>query len=161
MMSASTSCPRSAVAGTPAEAAAEGGLTAPAAEERLEEIAEPGAAEFELDAAAVPAGLTPESAARSAAAPIRRRLKSARLIPIRAELIVFRALLGIAQDLVGLVDLLEFLLGRGFLLRLGHIGMVLARELAEGAFDFVRAGRLRDAERLVIIPKLNRHKSCG
>ena len=87
-------------------------------------------------------------------------MKSARLIPIRAELIVFRAFLGIAQDLVGLVDLLEFLLGRRFFLRLGQVGMVFARELAKSALDLIGAGRFRDAERLVIIPELNRHNGA-
>src|SRR5260370_84799 len=62
---------------------------------------------------------------RSAAgltAPLRRRLKTARLVPSRTELIVFLALRRIAQDFVGLVDLLKFFLGRFFIL--GDIGMI-------------------------------------
>ena len=143
------------------ESAAEGRLAASAAEKRLEEIAEPGAAEFELNAAAVPPGVTAESPARSAPSPIRRRLKSARLIPVRAELIVLGAFLGIAQDLVSLVDLFEFLLSRDFFFGLGHVGMMFARELTKSAFDFIGTCRLRNTERLVVIPELNRHKSCG
>src|ERR1700720_2817807 len=66
----------------------------PAAEKSLEEIAKSGAAELELNSAAVTAPLI-RSAARLTA-PLRRRLKTARLVPIRTELIVFLALLGIA-----------------------------------------------------------------
>ena len=123
--------------------AAKGRLAASAAEKRLEEIAEPGAAEFEFNAAAVPPGVTAESPARSAPSPIRRRLKSARLIPVRAELIVPVPFLGITQDLVSLVDLFEFLLSRDFFFGLGHVGMIFARELTKSAFDFIVTCRLR------------------
>ena len=177
-MSASTSCPRSALGGRRPNPPhddlrgperrvlrprphADGRLAASAAEKRLEEIAEPGAAEFELNAAAVPPGVTAESPARSAPSPIRRRLKSARLIPVRAELIVPGAFLGITQDLVSLVDLFEFLLSRDFFFGLGHVGMMFARELTKSAFDFIGTCRLRNTQRLVVIPELNRHKSCG
>ena len=104
---------------------------------------------------------TKAPAAGTAPRPIGRWLKSAWLVPIRPELIVFYSLLRIAQDFVGLVDLLEFLLGRGLFLRLGHIGMMLARELAKGALDLIGAGRFGHAESLVIIPELNRHRRCG
>ena len=77
------------------------------------------------------------------------------MFPVRAKLIVFAALLRIAEHLVGLVDLLEFLLGGLLVLR--RVGMKLPGELAEGALDFVLARGLRDPERLVIIAILNGH----
>src|SRR4249919_690251 len=56
-------------------------------------------------------------------------------LPLRAELIVGGALLGIAQDLVRLLHLLELLFG----LRLfADVGMVAARQLAIGALDLIR-----------------------
>jgi len=51
--------------------------------------------------------------------------------------------------------LLELFLGGRFVLR--DIGMILARELAEGAPDLIVARRLRDTERLVVISELHRH----
>ena len=74
-------------------------------------------------------------------------------------MIVALAFLGIAEDLVGLVDLLEFRLRR--LLVLGHIGMMLAREAAEGFADFILRSALRHAERRVIILVLNGHNARG
>src|SRR5436190_4673681 len=68
---------------TPAETtAAKRRFTATAAKECFEKIAKPGPAELKLDAVSV--CRTTETAGRAAAAPIGRRLKSARLIPIRA-----------------------------------------------------------------------------
>ena len=54
-------------------------------------------------------------------------------LPVRAELVVELALLGVGQDRVGLVDVLEPLLG-GLVARV-PVRMVLARELAEGLLD--------------------------
>ena len=146
--------------GATAKTAAERRLAPPSTEERFEEIAKASSTELELYAAVASSGPT-ETSTCAAVPPIRRRLESARLVPIRPEMVVFRALLGIAQDFVGLVDLLEFLLGRGFFLRLGHIRMMFSRELAESAFDFIGARRFRHAEGLVIVPELNRHRWCG
>ena len=112
MMSASTSVPRSAAAPARPETRAETCPPASAAEKCFEEIAETCAAEFELHAAAIRASVTLEAAARL---PARRPIREVvgihrRLIPIRAQLIVFPPLLRIAQNFVGFVDLLEFLL---------------------------------------------------
>src|SRR4029453_1733921 len=82
-------------------------------------------------------------------------LKSARSIPICAELIVFFAFFWVAQYLVGFVDLLEFFLG-GFLI-LRYVGMMFARQLAKGAANLVFAGRLRHAKCLVVISELYGH----
>ena len=127
-MSASTSLPRSASAVCAKSAAAKRRSSAPAAEELLEEIAEAGAAEFKFNTA-ISAAVTMESAARLLSAPSRRRLKSARLIPIRAELIVFLPLLRIAQDFVGFVDLLEFFLRRRLILGFATSGWYLRASL--------------------------------
>src|SRR4029077_13487652 len=85
---------------------AESRAAAAAAEKRFEEIAKSGAAELELNSAAVTAPLIRSAAGLTA--PLRWRLESARLVPIGAELIVFLALLRIAKDFVGFVDLLKF-----------------------------------------------------
>ena len=154
-MSASTSAPRSAVAGASAEPA-ECGTTAPAAEKRFEEIAEPGSAELELNsAAAIAAPLIKSAAGLLLALPLRRRLETAGPVPIRAELIVFLPLFRIAQNFVRFVDLLKFFFGGLFVL--GHIGVILARQLAKSAANFVLARRFRHPECLVIISELYRH----
>src|SRR5204862_4958794 len=112
---------------------------ASSAEKRFEEIAEAGSAEFELNSAAVATPLI-ISAFRWLRTPLRRRLKSARSIPISAELVIFFAFLWIAQYFVGFVDFLKFFLG--CLLILGHVGMMFARQLAESAANLVFAGSL-------------------
>jgi len=66
-----------------------------------------------------------------------------------AELVVPRLLLRIAEHLVGLVDLLELLLG---LLVAGvHVRVVLPRQLFVCFFDLVLRCALADAENLIII----------
>ena len=69
--------------------------------------------------------------------------------PIGAEVIVFLSLLGITQDLVGLVHVLE--LGFGGLVAGIEVGMVLPRQLAVGAFDLVGGRGLRDPKRGVVV----------
>lgn len=56
-----------------------------------------------------------------------------------AELVVFFAFIGIAQDRVGLTDLLEFLF-RDLLIPFGLVGMVLQGQLAVGLLDCVGRG---------------------
>src|SRR5438270_5417655 len=85
-----------------------------AAEKCLEEIAEAGAAEFKLDTSVIAAAPLIRSATRLLRSPSGRRLKSTGLVPIGAELIVFRPLLRIAQAFVGFVYLLELFLGGFF-----------------------------------------------
>src|SRR5438045_9711411 len=75
--------------------APKGRPTTSSAEECLEKIAEPGTAELKFDAAAFPTAPV-KSTAGLPAAPLRRRLKPAGLIPILAQLIVFPPLFRIA-----------------------------------------------------------------
>src|SRR5205085_10304825 len=129
-------------------------LAAAAAEKCFKEIAETRSAEFEFHAT-VAGSITLESSPSSPPVPAWRRLKSTRLIPIRAQLVVLLPLLRIAQDFLCLVDLLEFLLGGRFVLR--HIRMIFAREFPEGAPDLVVARTLRNTQRLVIVSELHSH----
>jgi hypothetical protein len=76
--------------------------------------------------------------------------------PVRAEFVVFFALVRVGENFVGLVDLLEFFLGLFFVL--GDVGMKFPRELAEGFFDLLRGRGARHAEALVVIFKLNGHR---
>ena len=78
------------------------------------------------------------------------------MLPIRAELVVFPAFLRIAEHLVGLVDLLELLLGR--LLVLGHVRVVLARQLAERLLDVLGAGIARHAENRIVVFEFDGHE---
>ena len=71
------------------------------------------------------------------------------LLPARTELVVLLALLGIAEDLVGLVDLLESIFGS--LVALVHIRVVLAGELAEGGADLLVGGGPRNAQDRVVV----------
>jgi hypothetical protein len=75
-------------------------------------------------------------------------------LPLRTDGVVALALLGIGEDLVGLVDLLEALLRLRFLV---DVRVVLARELAVGLLDLLGARILRDAECLVVVLVLDRH----
>src|SRR5260221_9470040 len=86
-----------------------------------------------------------------------RRREVHSVLPLRAERIVLRALPGIAEHLVGLVDLLESL-GRlvALALRL-EIRMLLARNLTICALDLVRRGRARNAQHFVVVAELHRH----
>ena len=83
--------------------------------------------------------------------------------PVRAEGVVAPALLLVGQDLVGLVDLLEALLG-GLVLRI-EVRVELACELPVRLFDLVGRRVPGDAKRLVVVAKLDGHPltlhSCG
>src|ERR1035438_913872 len=76
--------------------------------------------------------------------PAGRRTKVRAGLPVCAEFVVFFALGRVTQDLVGLVDFLEFFLGLLFVF--GDVGMILPREFAEGFFQLLGAGRARHAE---------------
>ena len=69
--------------------------------------------------------------------------------PEDAALVVLLALLGVGQDRVRLLHLLEALLG--LLVARVLVRVVLARELAVGLLDLVGRGLLVDAERPVWI----------
>ena len=92
----------------------------------------------------------PAAAASAAGSlPSGRRTKLRAGLPVGAELVVFLALAGVAEDFVGLVDFLE--LGLGVFLVFGDVGVELAGELAESLLDVGLAGVTGDAEGLVII----------
>src|SRR5258708_5195552 len=79
----------------PSAESPEGRSAAAAAEKRFKEIAEPRSAEFKFNSA-VPAAPLIKSPAGLLRSPLRRRLKSARLVPIGAQLVVFLSLFRIA-----------------------------------------------------------------
>src|SRR5690606_31857475 len=79
-----------------------------------------------------------------------------RAVAAGAQLVVRRALGGITQGLVGLVDGLE-LLFRARLL--AHVRVVLARQPAVGGLDLGLAGARVDPERIVVVLEL--HRSPG
>src|SRR5439155_11731267 len=122
---------------------------ASATEESLEEVTEARATEVELE---VPGAVGTVPGAVLLA---RWRLEAGAWRPIRAEFIVALALLWVAEDFVGFVDLLELFLGG--LLVLGHVGMVLAGQLAKGFLDLFVAGITRHSEGGVVIFEFNRH----
>src|SRR3989449_320716 len=79
-----------------------------------------------------------------------------KLLPFGTDRVVALALLGIGEDLVRLVDLLEALLGARVLV---DVRVVLARELPVGLLDVVGRGVLRNAKGLVVVLVLDRHSS--
>ena len=129
---------------------------AAAAEKSFEKIAEPSPTEFKLHAAAtVTTPLIKSSTGLTA--PLRRRLESARLVPVGAELIVFLALLRVAQDFVGFIDLLKFFFGGFFVL--GDVRMIFPRQFPKRASDLIVRRRFGNAECFVIISELHRHRA--
>jgi len=108
------------------------------AEQRFEKVAETAAvAELGLEAV-LPTG-----------AKVRWRTELlARPVTTRLELIVGRALVGVAQHLVGLVDRLEALFGARLL---ADIRVVFAGQTPVGGLEFSLSGARLDAERLVVI----------
>jgi hypothetical protein len=68
-----------------------------------------------------------------------------------AVLVVGRALVAVGEHLVGLFDLLEFLLGLACCITLIAVGVVLHRQLAIGLLDVVVRGVLGNAQDLVVI----------
>src|SRR5204863_6965614 len=86
-------------------------------------------------------------AAEAALAEGTRAKPTARGAEEAAALVVLLALVGLADQVVGALDLLEALLGR---VVVGvAVGVVLARELAVGLLDVLLRGLLVDAEGLV------------
>src|SRR6266404_4691649 len=135
---------------------AESRAAAATAEKCFEEVAEPRSVELELNSAAIAAPLIKSAAGLlSLPLPVGRWLEPTRTIPIRAELIVFFTLFGIAQHLVGFVDFLKFFLGGLFIL--GDIGMIFPGQLAKSATDLLLGGGFRNTECLVIISELYWH----
>ncbi len=71
------------------------------------------------------------------------------VVGIEAVLIVNLPLLGVAQDIVGFLDLLELLLG-GFVAGI-QIRVILSGQFAVSLSDLIVLGSLGDAQKLVII----------
>ena len=69
--------------------------------------------------------------------------------PGKAELVIALALIRVGKYIVGLVDLLELLLGG--LIAGVQVGMVLFGQLAVGAFNLGIGGVFADSQHLVII----------
>src|SRR5258706_9630336 len=113
------------------------------AEEGPEEIGEPAGIVAKRILTGLPRVDVLESAGPGGtSAPLRE------LLPLRADRVIALALLGIAEDLVGLVDLFElFLRVRLFV----DVRVVLARELSVGLLDVVGRRVLRNAKGLVVI----------
>src|SRR5271165_537206 len=86
--------------------------------------------------------------------PIRGRAKLLTGPVVASQLIIGRALLGIAQHLIGFLNLFEAVLG---VLLLADVRMILASQLAIGALDLVRIGPTGHAESFVIILILHAH----
>ena len=93
------------------------------------------------------AQVTKVEAAAISAAPGSRAV--VRIHPGEAELVVPGFFLGIGQDLIGLVDLLELLLG--LFIAGVHVRVVFPGQLFICFFDFILRGALLDAQHLVII----------
>ena len=80
--------------------------------------------------------------------PIGRRPELLSGAEVPAQLIVGRALLRIAQHLVGLLNLFEFVLG---VLFLADVRVEFARQLAIGALHLIGVGAARHPQNFVII----------
>ena len=73
-----------------------------------------------------------------------------RVVP---KLVVHLALLGVAENLVGLIDLLELRLG---IFTLVDVRVVLPSETPEGLLDVVLGGGTSHPEDLIVVPFLSR-----
>jgi len=118
-----------------------------AAEQRFEEVAE-----------AAWRALAARPGPPFALAASRRRREVHAVLPAGAEAVVLLAFLGVAEDLIGLVDLFEFFF-RGFLFRRRRlqIGVILARQLPIGVLDRLLGRVAGHAEDLVVISKFDAH----
>ena len=122
-----------------------------AAEELLEEVAERGAvAEHALELVRRDRPVAEVLVALERIGP---RLSGALpllvLLPARPELVVLLPLFRIAEHLIGLVDLLESILGG--LVALVNVGVMLAGKLPEGGADLLLGGRPRNAQDRVVV----------
>src|ERR1017187_439275 len=106
----------------------------------------------EIEAVEIEVGTALPAASRGA----RRAGAGKAVVGIETELVVHGTLLGVAQYVVGFLDVFEALLG-GLVTRV-EVGMVLAGELAIGLADFLRIGFARYAQRFVVVVLGSRHK---
>ena len=124
------------------------GWPARTAEDALEEVAEVAAAELDAHIAKPVSGVEPLTEAGGT-----RNVLSGP--PVGAEAVVSLSLLGVAQHLVGLGDLLEAVLGAGLLV---DVRVVAAGEPPVRLSDLVFAGVPGDLERLVVVLEGDRHQ---
>ncbi len=113
-------------------------LVAPADAEDAEQVAE--------DAVDGDVADVHEAARKRPTRPERR----ARLFGAVAEAVVHRPPVGVGEDLVGQVDLLEALVGARIVLV--AVGVVLRHELLERGLDLVGCGVPSDSQHLVVVP---------
>ena len=125
----------------------------------FEQVGKIEAAEIERNslAAALSAGTASESASAESSAGARVGLGRRRIDVVRvvAELVVDLALLGIAEDVVGFREQLEFFFRR--LVAGIDVGMVLARQLAKRLTNLLGGGGFLHPERFVIVFGRGRH----
>lgn len=88
----------------------------------------------------------------------RRRSEIHSVLPLGAELVVLLPLLRIAQNVIGFIDLFEFLLGC-LLLGVGRlqVGMVLSGKLPISVLNVLLGGSPRDSQDLIVIAKFHSH----
>ena len=91
----------------------------------------------------------------SASGPAGRRTRLPACFPVGAQLVVFFATFRIAQDLIGLVDFLEFFLRRFFVL--GYVRMILPRQHAESLLDLLVRSFGRNTQDPVIVLEFSGH----
>src|SRR5438067_2461104 len=92
--------------------------------------------------------------------PLRARTTWWNVIRIEAILVVHLALLGVAEDVISLLDLFELLFGR-FVAGI-QVGVILSSQLAIGLADLVVFGSFGYTQKLVVIPlACGRHKLYG
>ena len=90
------------------------------------------------------------------AAPIRRRRKLGAILPVGTKLIVTLSLFGIRQNLVSLIDLLEFVFGDP--VTRVHIGMVLASKPSIGLTDLILSRVPLYPQHFVVVFEFDRHQ---
>src|SRR5438105_4952585 len=118
--------------------------------EGAEEVGEPTRIVAERVFAGLPRVHVLETAGpRGTSAPLRE------LLPLGADRVISLSLVGIAEDFVSLVDLLEAPLGVRLLV---DVWVVLARELSVGLLDVVGRRVLRNAQRLVVVLVRDGHR---
>ena len=93
------------------------------------------------------------SGSSSGSTGLRARLPAC--FPVGTQLIVLLATVRMAQDLIGFVDFLEFLLRH--LLVFGDIGVILPRQRAESLLDFLVRGLGRHSQDPIIVLEFSGH----
>src|SRR5258707_1548194 len=133
------------------------GATAPAAEELAEEIAEAGSAAGRAGATAKikSAEIKVDVLLSAVAARSTRR----EVVAVEAVLVVHLPFLGVGEDVVGFLQLLEFFF-RGFIARI-QIRMIFPRQLAKRRTNILGARLPRHSQQFVIILFCCRRHDCA